>query len=101
MDGTAVQSKPVTPERIMQLAWAYAPPLIIEAAISNKVFDELDKGPATVQELSGRTGTSVRGLTNLLDALVALELATKEPRNGRYGLAPESATFLVTTKPSF
>ena len=101
MDGTSIQSKPLTPERIMQLAWAYAPPLIIEAAVANRVFDELDKGPATVEQLSQKTGTSVRGLTALLDALVALELATKEPRNGRYGLTPESSSFLVTTKPSF
>ena len=106
MDGTAVQSKPetkpVTPERIMQLAWAYAPPLIIGAAIENKVFDELDKCPATADELSKRTKASVRGLTSLLDALVALQLATKDSKQQqRYGLTPESAAFLVTTKPSF
>jgi ubiquinone/menaquinone biosynthesis C-methylase UbiE len=105
MDGTAVQSnpesKPVTPERIMQLAWAYAPPLIIGAAITNKVFDELDKCPATADELARRTKASLRGLTSLLDALVALQLATRDPQKNRYGLTPESAAFLVTTKPSF
>ena len=32
----------VTPERIMQLVWGYAPPLILEAAIRHRVFDVLE-----------------------------------------------------------
>ena len=35
----------VTPERLMQFGFAYAPPLIIGAAVSNKVFDTLAGGP--------------------------------------------------------
>ena len=46
------QQKPVTPERIMQMAWGYAPTLILESAIRNKVFDTLDAGPKTVDEVS-------------------------------------------------
>jgi hypothetical protein len=30
---------PVTPERIMQFAWGYVPPLVLEAAIRHRVFD--------------------------------------------------------------
>ena len=37
----------VTPERIMQFVWGYAPPLILEAAIRHRVFDVLDGGPKT------------------------------------------------------
>ena len=36
---------PVTPERIYQFAFAYAPPLALEAAIRHHVFDVLDSGP--------------------------------------------------------
>ena len=35
----------VTPERIAQLVWGYAPPFILEAAIRHRVFDVLDAGP--------------------------------------------------------
>ena len=53
---------PVTPERLMQFGFAYAPPLIIGAAVKNKVFDSLLIGPKTVEQVSSETGASVRGL---------------------------------------
>ena len=57
------QNRPaVTPERIMQFAWGYAAPLIIEAAVRNQVFDQLDAGPKTLEETAAATGASVRGL---------------------------------------
>src|SRR5437667_1097621 len=94
------QSKPVTPERIGQFAWGYAIPLIIEAAIGHKIFDAVDGGANTIEQVAQNTGTSTRGVRVILNALVAVELAAKDAQ-GRYSLTPESATFLVTTKPSF
>lgn len=82
------------------MAWGYAPPLIIEAAIRNKIFDALDGGAQTAAEVASATETSVRGLTILMNALTGLELLAKD-NTGRYSLTPESATFLVSTKPSF
>src|SRR5207249_3801858 len=38
----------VTPERLMQFGFAYAPPLIITAAVSNKVFDPLSSESKTL-----------------------------------------------------
>lgn len=90
----------VTPQRIMQMAWGYATPLILEAAIHHRVFDALDEGPKTVQQIRSATGASERGLKAILNALVGLELAAKDDQ-GRYSLTPESSTFLVSTKPSF
>jgi ubiquinone/menaquinone biosynthesis C-methylase UbiE len=90
----------VTPERIMQLAWGYAPPLILESAIRNKVFDTLDSGPKTVEEVAAATGASPRGLRAVMNALVGLEFL-KANGDGKYELTPESSTFLVTTKPTF
>jgi len=46
----------------MQFGFAYAPPLIIGAAVKNKVFDSLLIGPKTVEQVSSETGASVRGL---------------------------------------
>lgn len=91
--------QPVTPERIMQYAWGYAPPLILEAAIRHRIFDVLDNGPATVEQLRNLTGASARGLRNIANALVGLGLLAKDGE--RYALVPESAAFLVSTKPAF
>jgi len=91
---------PITSERIMQLMWGYAPPLILEAAIRHRVFDVLDNGAKTVEEVEDATGASARGLTAVMNALVGLDFLTKDAL-GRYALTPESSAFLVSTKPSF
>ena len=88
----------VTPERLMQFGFAYAPPLIITAAVSNKVFDSLESGSKTVDQISKETGASARGLRMLMNALVGLELLKKD-RHQKYSLTPESAAFLVSDKP--
>ncbi|MDE3202037.1 MAG: methyltransferase [Acidobacteriota bacterium] len=84
----------------MQMAWGYAPPLILESAIRHKVFDVLDAGPKMLDQLSEATGASRRGLRAIADALVGLELLARTP-DGAYTLTPESAAFLVSSKPSF
>ena len=91
---------PVTPQRILQLAWGFVPSLVIEAAIRHRVFDVLDAGPKSIQQVSAETGASVRGLTAIMNALVGLEFLTKDSHE-IYSLTPESATFLVSTKPAF
>jgi SAM-dependent methyltransferase len=97
----AVEERPsVTPERIMQMSWGFAPPLIIEAAVRNGIFDLLDAGPKTVEEAASATGASVRGLRAIMNALVGIDLLTKS-QDGKYALTPESAAFLVSTRPSF
>ena len=88
---------PVTPERLMQFGFAYAPPLVIGAAVKNKVFDSLLNGSKTVEQVSGETGASVRGLRAVMNALVGLELLKKTGE--KYSLVPESEAFLVDNKP--
>lgn len=83
----------------MQFAWGYAPCLAIEVAVRHRVFDILDKGPRTVQQLAAETGASERGLTAILNLLVALQLLGRDSE--RYTLTPESATFLVSSKPTY
>src|SRR5580692_5196238 len=97
---TAPATAPVTPERIFQFAFGYAPPLILEAAIKHRVFDVLDSGPKSVQEVSQATGASERGLASIMNVLVGLEFLSKDAK-GNYSLTPESAAFLVSTKPGF
>src|SRR5438132_10564571 len=92
------RKKQVTPERLMQFGFAYAPPLIIGAAVSSKVFDTLEAGAKTVEHVKKETGASERGLRAIMNALVGLELLKKD-RHEKYSLTPESAAFLLSKKP--
>jgi ubiquinone/menaquinone biosynthesis C-methylase UbiE len=92
------QKKQVTPERLMELSFAYAPPLIISAAAGNKVFDALENDAKTTEEVAKETAASPRALRILMNALVGLDLLKKD-RRGRYSLTPESAAFLISKSP--
>ena len=90
--------KPLTPERIMQMVWGYAPTLIIQAAIQHRVFDLLDESPKTIKELAEeirRVGARPDGDCRMhsWDSIFC------RARVRRYKLTPESAAFLVSTKP--
>ena len=98
MPKRARHKKQLTPERLMQFGFAYAPPIVIGAAAGNKVFDTLQTGAKTVEQVSNATGASERGLRIVMNALVGLDLLTKD-RQEKYSLAPESAAFLVSGKP--
>jgi ubiquinone/menaquinone biosynthesis C-methylase UbiE len=89
-------TKALTPERIMQLSWGYAPPLILEAAVKHRVFDLLDESPQTARQLAAKTGASERGLAMICNALVGLQFLART--GDRYRLTPESAAFLVAGK---
>lgn len=93
-------SAQVTPERIMQFAWGYVPPLVIEAAIRHRVFDVLESGPKDIKQIQKETGASERGLTAIMNVLVGLNLLAKDDEE-HYSLTPESEAFLVSTKPGF
>jgi SAM-dependent methyltransferase len=84
----------------MRYAFGYAPPLILEAAIRNRVFDVLNEGAKTVAETSAATGASERGLFPVMNALVGLEFLARDDA-GRYSLTPESAMYLVSSKPAY
>lgn len=79
----------------MQMAWGYAPPLIIETAIEHGVFDALNSSPKTAAQLARKARVSERGLIKILNALVGLHLLTRQ--GNRFALTPESAAFLVST----
>jgi ubiquinone/menaquinone biosynthesis C-methylase UbiE len=93
------KNKSLTPDRIMQFAWGYAPTLAIEAAVRHGIFNILDKGPLTSEQIAKRTRTSQRGVNGIVDLLVSLHLLQRKGK--RVSLTPESATFLVSTRPSY
>jgi hypothetical protein len=88
------------PQKVMQFSFAYAPPLLIEAAVTLKLFDALAGGPRSLDELAPQTGASPRGLRILANALVGLELLAT-PRPGHYALTPESDAFLVSGRQAY
>src|SRR5207253_8611709 len=89
ISGAAMKDKPVTPERIMQFWFSFAPPLMLEAAIRHRFFDTLDAGPKSAEQVAQATGASLRGTRWLLDALVGTELLVK--KDGNVALTPECA----------
>jgi len=96
--GQIRRGEQVTPERLMELSFAYAPPLIISAGVSNHVFDSLEDGAKTPEQVAEKTGASARALRILMNALVGLDLLKKN-RQGKYSLTPESAAFLLSKNP--
>jgi 2-polyprenyl-3-methyl-5-hydroxy-6-metoxy-1,4-benzoquinol methylase len=89
----------IKPDRIFQFWFGYAAPLMLEAGVRHKIFDALDAGPKTAEQVATTRGVSPRGARILLNGLAGLEFIRK---NGdQYSLSPESAKFLVSTKPTF
>jgi ubiquinone/menaquinone biosynthesis C-methylase UbiE len=66
--------------------------------VSNRVFDALESGVKTVQQIGKETGASERGLRAIMNALIGLDLLKKD-RQGKYSLTPESENFLLSDKP--
>lgn len=95
----AARSASVNPKRIMEMVWGFAPPLIAEAALHCGVFDAIDGGAKTIAEIGQKTNTSPRGIATLLDGLVAIGLVQR--RGDSFALAPDTAAFLVHSKPAF
>ena len=89
----------VTPQRLFELSWGFVPTLMLQAAIENRVFDALDGGPKNIDQLATATGASKRGLRALVNALVGFGIIHR--RKDRFTLAPDTAAFMVSTKPGF
>jgi len=97
---TGATPEKLTPERLIQLAWGFAPPLIVGAAVQHRVFDLLEQEPKTAEQVAFESSASLRGIRAIMNALIGLRLLTKDDA-GRYSLTPESAGFLVRGKPQF
>ncbi len=100
MNSVEATIQQVTPERLMQLAWGYAPALAIEAGVRLGIFDILNDGNKTLDQIVSATGCSARGLSAVLNLLAGFGLLEKSGKNA-YGLTPESEAFLVSAKPGF
>ncbi len=89
----------VTSQRLNELSWGFAPPLMLHAAVKTRIFDSLDGGPQTIAQLQEATGASQRGLRSLLNGLVGLGILMRQGE--QYANAPDTAAFLVRGKPGY
>jgi hypothetical protein len=85
--------------RLHQLMTGYLASKALFSAVELHVFDAIDKGPCTAEELGEQIGLSGRSARTLLLALLGERLVRKD--GGRYHLDPVASTFLVSTSPQY
>lgn len=88
----------LSPDILLALAFGFAPPLMISAAVRIGLFDWLALGPATTTGLALDLNVSARGLRALCHALAGLGLLQRV-RDDEFDLTPLSATYLVRNRP--
>jgi len=91
---------PVTPDRIMQLAYAYRESKALLSAVELGIFTALADGPVALDAIIGRTGLHQRGARDFLDALVALGFLDRDA-DGRYANTPGAALYLIRGRPTY
>jgi ubiquinone/menaquinone biosynthesis C-methylase UbiE len=88
-----------SPEKVMQIitgGWAAA---ILGSAAKHGVFDALGEKGADAAGVAKKTGISARGAQAVLDGLTGLGLVKLS--SGVYANTPESAAFLMKSKPAY
>jgi hypothetical protein len=90
---------PVTPQRLMEMSWGFAPTLILDAGVKVGLFDALDGKAMSLAQLAQKTGASDRGLRALAEGLAGLGVLNRA--GDQYSLAPDAAAFLVRGKPGY
>jgi hypothetical protein len=88
-----------SPERIVQLGYAFWGARALHSAVELGVFTELAQGPLDADVLRVRVGLHPCGARDFLDALVALGMLRRT--HGIYSNTPEANFFLDPAKPSY
>ena len=89
----------LNPQQLMQMSMSYTSSRVLAAGVGLGVFSHIASGRQTAAEVARAAGASERGTRMLLDALVGLDLLTKE--NGRYHLTPAAQRYLVRESPDY
>ena len=88
-------TKPWTAPAILELCRTFQPAALLAAAVDLELFDACGTDRRTAAQLARRLRCDLRGLTQLLDALVALDLLTK--RQACYSVPASVAQVLTRT----
>jgi hypothetical protein len=95
----SAETAPITPDRILQLAFGFMASKTLLTAVELGLFSELAQGPLAAETLRDRLGLNPRSAVDFFDALVALGMLVRN--DGRYANSPESDLFLDRAKPSY
>jgi len=89
----------LTPKPILEDFTASWRTQTLVAGVRLDVFSHIAGGKRTAKEVANAARASLRGMTNLLDALVGIGYLRKN--GNRYGVPPLSSQFLVPGKPGY
>src|SRR5436309_9272732 len=92
-------ANPPSPFLFFEAVNAFQRTAVLKGAIDLGVFTVIAEGAATASEIGRRCEASPRGVRILCDYLVVMEFLTKQ--DDRYGLTPDSATFLDRRSPAY
>jgi hypothetical protein len=90
---------PPSPDAIMQLGLGFWGSKTLLSACELGLFSGLAAGPLSLEELSERFRLHPRGARDFLDALVALNMLTRD--GDRYANTPATDLFLDRAKPTY
>ena len=93
------EKKPLVPQPILDLNYAFAKTAIMIAAVRLHLFTHLANGPLSATEVAAREGTLPHLTERLLEGVRSLGLV--ERVNESYSLTPVAEQFLVEGKPSY
>ena len=91
-------TKQWTAEELLKTAWSFQSACLLTAAADMDLFSALHEGPLTADALADKITADLRATTILADALVAIELLTKE--DAEYSLPPDVAELLCESSPN-
>lgn len=83
----------LSPQALMEMSFSFAPSRVLSAALQLAVFSHIAAGKKSVAEIAQAAEASERGMRMLLDALVPLQLLTRE--GDAFELTPMAAEYLV------
>lgn len=94
---------PVTPERILEMAWGFAATRLLGTAIELEIFRHVAEGKRTPAAIAKAAGATPRGVQMVVDAAVGLGLLVRSGtgREAPVSVAPDAEIFLVKGKPSY
>jgi SAM-dependent methyltransferase len=96
---TTTQPQQPNPDLIFDTLSAYQKTAALRGAIELDLFTAIGEGAATAADLASKLEVAERGARILCDYLVVNRLLTKQ--GSRYGLTPDSATFLDRRSPAY
>lgn len=97
---SAVRSDSIDPGAVLRLGLGFFASKTVLSAVELGLFTVLAKAPADAESLRRRLGLHPRGARDFFDALVALDLLTRDAE-GRYANAPDADAFLDREKPTY